>query len=121
MILSLGTCPPPHHAPHTPPLTHDDLVCSPQLQGAEESVKLSEKYPSFELVLNFVKNDAVSVDMVHSILQRRSRLASNVAQAYTFASEYLRTMDSHVFEVRVWGGWEGEMFSRSDTCSHGII
>jgi len=69
------------------------------LQGTEESVKLSEKYPSFELVLNFVKNDAVSVDMVHSILQRRSRLASTVAQAYTFASEYLRTMDSYVFEV----------------------
>jgi len=35
-------------------------------------VKLSEKYPSFELVLNFVKNDAVSVDMVHSILQRHT-------------------------------------------------
>ena len=75
------------------------MCFSAQLQGTEESVKLSEKYPSFELVLNFVKNDAVSVDMVHSILQRRSRLASTVAQAYTFASEYLRTMDSYVFEV----------------------
>ena len=73
----------------------------PQLQEFEDKEKLSEKCPSFELVLNFVKNEALSVEIVHSILQRRSRLASTVAQACTFASEYLRSMEGSIFEVCV--------------------
>ena len=39
------------------------------------------------------------MEIVHSILQRRSRLASSVAQACSFATEYLRSMEGSIFEV----------------------
>ena len=72
----------------------------PQLQGTREQEKLSEKYPSFGLVLNFVKNDAISTEKVHGLLQQRAKLASSVAQVYTLAAEYIRTIGvPNVFEV----------------------
>ncbi len=57
-------------------------------------------HPSFEMVLDFVKNEAISVHKVHSLLQQRAKLASSVTQAYTMAAEYIRTLTvPHVFEV----------------------
>lgn len=52
-------------------------------------------------MLNFVKNEIFSVKKVHSLLHQRSRLASSVAQVYTFAAEYIRLLDTpYIFEVR---------------------
>lgn len=58
-------------------------------------------HPSFELVLDFVKNEAISVKKVRSLLQQRAKIASSVAQVYTLAAEYIRVLSvDQVFEVR---------------------
>ena len=73
-------------------------IHAPQLHETE---KLSEKYPSFELVLNFVKNDALTVDKVHSLLQQREKLAKSVASVYYFIAEYIQSIREQLFEVCV--------------------
>ena len=71
-----------------------------QLHGGTEREKLSEKYPSFELVLSFVRNESLSVDRVHALLQERSRMASQVAEVYMFSAECCRSLGVEgVFEV----------------------
>jgi hypothetical protein len=71
-----------------------------QLHGPSEEEEVSQKYPSFELVLNFVKNEAMSMEKVQSLMQQRSTLASHVAQVYSFVAEYIRIIGMpNVFEV----------------------
>ena len=70
-----------------------------QLQGSDKE-NLTEKYPSFELVLNFVKNDAISEEQVHFLLQQRAKFARCTDFAYSFASDYLQAIGTRaVFEV----------------------
>ena len=49
----------------------------------------TEKFPSFELVLNFVGNEAISEEKVSSLLKQRSESARAVAQAYGFIADYI--------------------------------
>ncbi len=78
-----------------------------QLQGATERERIAEMHPSFELVIDFVKNEAISVEKVQSLLQHRAKMASSVAQVYTLAAEYIRILSvPFVFEVGD-HGWQG--------------
>ena len=63
--------------------------------------KPRRKPASFELVLSFVKNEAITEKKVHDLLQERQELARCVAQAYTFAANYLTAISvENMFEVR---------------------
>ena len=69
-----------------------------QLHGSDKN--LTEKYPSFELVLNFVKNDAISEEQVDFLLQQRAQFARCTDFVYSYASDYLRAIGTPaVFEV----------------------
>ena len=71
----------------------------PQLQVINEREKLSEKYPAFELVLSFVRNDSLSAEKVHTILEQKSVQARTVSQVYSFAAEFVRSIGVGLFEV----------------------
>lgn len=72
----------------------------PQLQETSEREKINEKYPSFELVLNFVRTDSLSVDQVHSLLEERSDMARTVAQGYNYCADVVKTLGvESLFEV----------------------
>ncbi len=72
-----------------------------QLSVNSDRKKSSEKYPSFDLVLNFVRNEALSVARVQALLQQREKMASAVSQTFTFLSEVVRVMGvEYLFEVR---------------------
>eukprot|EP00731_Ephydatia_muelleri_P019637 Em0012g462a len=71
-----------------------------QLQGSSNRENLTEKCPSFELVLNFVKNDAISEEQVHFLLQQRAQFARCTDFVYSYASDYLRAIGtSAIFEL----------------------
>ncbi|CAI8006132.1 Zinc finger ZZ-type and EF-hand domain-containing protein 1 [Geodia barretti] len=62
--------------------------------------KPRRKPASFELVLSFVKNEAITEKKVHDLLQERQELARCVAQAYTFAANYLTAISvENMFEL----------------------
>ena len=72
-----------------------------QLQETSEREKINEQYPSFELVLNFVRTDSMSVDQVHSLLEQRSDMARSVAQGYNYCADVVRTLGiDNLFEVQ---------------------
>ena len=60
----------------------------------------SDKFPSFELVLSFVGNEALSEEKVSSLLKQRSESARAVAQTYGFIADYIEMAEVHgMFEV----------------------
>lgn len=60
----------------------------------------TEKFPSFELVLNFVGNEALSEEKVRSLLKQREESARAAAQTYGFIADYIEMTDNHgLFEV----------------------
>ncbi len=72
------------------------------MQETSEREKINEQYPSFELVLNFVRTDALSVEQVRSLLEQRSDMARMVAQGYSYCAEVVRTLGvDNLFEVCV--------------------
>ncbi|XP_064626439.1 zinc finger ZZ-type and EF-hand domain-containing protein 1-like isoform X2 [Lineus longissimus] len=61
---------------------------------------VNEKYPSFRLVLDFIKDPSIGKDKVHALLQQRSCHAQSVADVYGLASEYIKmTADPHIFQI----------------------
>lgn len=63
-------------------------------------MKPRKKPLSFDLVLSFVKNDGVTVDRVHGLLQEREHLASSVALVYSYIFTYLSALTiDNMFEV----------------------
>lgn len=73
-----------------------------QLQETSEREKINEKYPSFELVLNFVRTDSLSVDQVHSLLEQRSNMARMVAHGYSYCTDVVERLGvQNLFEVRM--------------------
>jgi len=63
-------------------------------------MKPRKKPLSFDLVLSFVKNDGVTVDRVHGLLQEREHLASSVAQVYNYIFTFLSAISlDNMFEV----------------------
>ena len=60
----------------------------------------TDKFPSFELVLNFVGNEALSEEKVCSLLKHREESARAAAQTYGFIADYIEMTDQHgLFEV----------------------
>lgn len=60
-----------------------------------------EKYPSFKLVMDFVRDPAWSKARVEQLLEERCEHAQTVADVYMFSAEYLRIMShQHVFQVK---------------------
>ncbi|XP_064406559.1 zinc finger ZZ-type and EF-hand domain-containing protein 1-like isoform X2 [Halichondria panicea] len=73
-------------------------VLKQHLTSSEE--KVSEKYPSFDLILNFVKNEALSVDRVQALLKQREKVARSVAETYAFLAEVVTVMGmGNLFEL----------------------
>ena len=64
-------------------------------QISREVKPQSEKHPSFEMVLSFVRNNGLTVDKVRTLLQERTQLAKNISDVFNFAAEFLRVMISH--------------------------
>ncbi|CAH1794732.1 unnamed protein product [Owenia fusiformis] len=59
-----------------------------------------EKYPSFRLVLEFVRDRLWTIKRVQELLEERSKFAKAVADVYMFAAEHLRIMsEPHIFQV----------------------
>lgn len=52
----------------------------------------TEKYPSFQLILDFILNDSLSHKKIHELLQHRRKYAKAVENVYTYASEYITYM-----------------------------
>ena len=76
------------------------ILSSSQLHESTEREKVSDRYPAFELVLNFVKNESLSVERLHALLQQRSKVARSMAQTYYFVAEVVRMMGvDNLFEV----------------------
>ena len=72
----------------------------PQLQETSEREKINEKYPSFELVLNFVRTDSLTIAQVSSLLEQRSDMAASVAQGYNYCADVIKTLGmENLFEV----------------------
>lgn len=77
-----------------------DSIFPLQLQETSERERINKKYPSFELVLKFVRTDSLSRDQVNSLLDQRSDIARMVAQSYSFCAEVIRTLGvENLFEV----------------------
>ena len=71
-----------------------------QLQESSEREKINDKYPSFELVLNFVRTDSLTQEQVSSILEQRSDMASSVARGYSYCADIVRALGmENLFEV----------------------
>ncbi|PVD39043.1 hypothetical protein C0Q70_01670 [Pomacea canaliculata] len=65
-------------------------------------VDISEKYPSFRLVMEFVQDPAWTTERVHQMLQERSKFATSLSRVYMFASEFVRVMSKDdIFQIPV--------------------
>ncbi len=85
-------------------LSNDVLMLMSCLQLTSSEEKVSEKYPSFDLILNFVKNEALSVDRVQALLKQREKVARSVAETYAFLAEVVTVMGmGNLFEVKLCG------------------
>lgn len=53
--------------------------------------------------MNFVKNESLSVEKLHSLLQQKSKVARLTAQTYNFIADVVRLMgvNNFLFEVRL--------------------
>ena len=70
-----------------------------QLHGSDKE-NMRQKYPSFELVLNFVKNDAISEEQADFLLKQRAQFARCTDFVYSYASDYLQAIGTlPIFEV----------------------
>ena len=59
-----------------------------------------EKYPSFKLVLDFVRDPAWVKERVEQLLKERAQHAKCVAEVYLFATEFIKTLaDDNIFQV----------------------
>ncbi|XP_071105472.1 zinc finger ZZ-type and EF-hand domain-containing protein 1-like isoform X1 [Haliotis cracherodii] len=56
---------------------------------------LSDKYPSFRLVMEFVQDPAWTTDRVHQMLQERSQYATAVSDVHMFSAEFVRIMSGN--------------------------
>lgn len=75
------------------------MLVNAQLQSDRGS-NSAEKFPSFELVLNFVGNEALSEEKVRSLLKQREESARAAARTYSFIADYIEMTDHHgLFEV----------------------
>lgn len=68
--------------------------------AAAVNTSLSEKYPSFEMVLSFVRSSTLTVGRVQSLIQQRSQMAGDMTVVCMLATELLKTMFSEeIIEV----------------------
>ncbi|XP_070581030.1 zinc finger ZZ-type and EF-hand domain-containing protein 1-like isoform X2 [Ptychodera flava] len=59
-----------------------------------------EKYPSFRLVMDFIKNPLLTRDRVRHLLDQRCQRAQSLADVFMFAAEFIRIMSNpHIFQV----------------------
>nr|XP_047143287.1 zinc finger ZZ-type and EF-hand domain-containing protein 1 [Hydra vulgaris] len=55
-----------------------------------------EKFPSFQMVLDFVTNDTVSHTKIQELLKHRSKYATTIADVYLFASDLLSCSEKKI-------------------------
>ena len=55
---------------------------------------MAEKHPSFDTVLSFVRNNVLTQERVHGLIQNRSCLAKELSDAYSIATDFLKCMSS---------------------------
>ena len=85
------------HSPPSPPPAPTKVQAA-----AEVNTSLSEKYPSFEMVLSFVRSSTLTVERVQSLIQQRSQTARDMTVVCTLATDLLKTMFSDgIIEVQL--------------------
>ena len=57
--------------------------------------------PSIKMVLDFVKDDRITKDQVHSLLQHRYKRAKTISQVFTFCADYIQLFVPNVFQLPV--------------------
>ena len=57
--------------------------------------------PSIKMVLDFVKDERVTKDLVHSLLQHRSKRAKTISYVFTFCAEFVQLFMPHIFQLPV--------------------
>ena len=66
----------------------------PQISKETKILSPTERHPSFETILSFVRNTGLTVANVETLLQERAELARKMSDGFSFAAEYLRVMSS---------------------------
>ena len=57
--------------------------------------------PSIKMVLDFVKDERITKDLVHSLLQHRSKRAKTISYIFTFCAEFIQLFMPHIFQLPV--------------------
>ncbi|CAL1538237.1 unnamed protein product [Lymnaea stagnalis] len=56
--------------------------------------EVMEKFPSFRLVMEFIQDQAWTVDRVHQMLQERIKFANAISDVYMFAAQFIRIISN---------------------------
>lgn len=80
---------------------HFTMVCVFQISRETKPLSPAEKHPSFETVLDFVRNAKITVANVEALLQERANLANKISDGFSFAAEHLRIMSSQSTALEV--------------------
>ena len=57
--------------------------------------------PSIKMVLDFVKDERITKDQVHSLLQHRSKRAKTISYVFTFCAEFIQLFMPQIFQLPV--------------------
>lgn len=57
--------------------------------------------PSIKMVLDFVKDDRITKDQVHSLLQHRYKRAKTISRVFTFCAEFVQLFVPNIFQLPV--------------------
>ena len=57
--------------------------------------------PSIKMVLDFVKDERITKDLVHSLLQHRSKRAKTISHVFTFCAKFIQLFMPHIFQLPV--------------------
>ena len=57
--------------------------------------------PSIKMVMDFVKDERITKDQVHSLLQHRSKRAKTISLVFTFCADFVQLFVPHIFQLPV--------------------
>ena len=72
---------------------------SHQVSIVEDDTKDTD--PSIKMVLDFVKDDRITKDQVHSLLQYRFKRAKTISHVFTFCADFIQLFAPHIFQLSV--------------------
>ena len=72
---------------------------SHQVSIVEDDCKDAD--PSIKMVLDFVKDERITKDQVHALLQHRSKRAKTISHVFTFCAEFIHLFMPHIFHLPI--------------------